>query len=148
MPVSISGAGCWADRSSGDPLREKRIGGGGVDDSCLNCMRSPSPSCPGNPVLQHCSEMKTSHGRAAPTFVPSPQTDKEPEVSGVGIVGRGLWKPPPWHHVSHFPPTPSQQSSWHPGSQVIHSPHCPQVSPYCPGASVMCLRAHRLESGS
>lgn len=88
-----------------------------MGDSCLNCMRSPAPSSPGNPVLQHCPKMKTSHGRAAPAFVPSPQTDKEPEVSGVGIVGRGLWNPPPWHHVSRFPPTPSQQklASWVPG---------------------------------
>lgn len=91
--------------------------------------------------------MKTSHGRAAPAFVPSPQTDKEPEVSGVGIMGRGLWKTPPWHHISPFLP-PQANRSWHPGSQVIHSPHCPRVSPSCPGASGICLRAHRLGSGS
>ena len=46
---------------------QKGFGG----ESCLTCMGSPSPSSPRSPVLQHCSKMKTPHGRAASTAVPS-----------------------------------------------------------------------------
>ena len=109
-------------------------------ESCLDCMGSPSPSSLRNPVLEH----KNTHGRAAPTTVLCPQTGKEPAVSGVGVTRRDLWKPPPWHYVSFLPPT--QQAGYHPGSQVIFSPHCTPFSPYCPGASVNCSRPHRLLS--
>lgn len=85
---------------------QKGFGG----ESCLTCMGSPSPSSPRSPVLQHCSKMKTPHGRAASTAVPSPQTGEEPAANDVGVTGRGLHRAPPWHYDSSSPPTPGQQA--------------------------------------
>lgn len=100
---------------------QKGFGG----ESCLTCMGSPSPSSPRSSVLQHCSKMKTPHGRAASTAVPSPQTGEEPAAKDVGVTGRGLHRAPPWHYDSSSPPTPGQQAPvvLDPGPFTLHPTH-------------------------